>query len=51
MQSGRIAEEVVDVGKGAEAANAVKWSPARLRGLEGKGTEGVKTGPPGVDVF
>ena len=40
MQSGHIAEEVVDGGKGAEAANAVKWSPARLRGLEGKGTEG-----------
>ena len=40
MQSGHIAEEVVDVGKGAEAANAVKWSLARLRGLEGKGTEG-----------
>ena len=50
MQSGHIhiAEEVVDVGKGAEAANAVKWSPARLRGLEGKGTERVKTGPPGL---
>ena len=31
-----VAEEVVDVGKGAEAANAVKW----LKGLEGKGTEG-----------
>ena len=42
MQSGHISEEVVDVGKGAEAANAVKWSPARLRlrGLEGKGTAG-----------
>ena len=40
VQSGHIAEEVVDVGKGADAANAVKWSPARLRGLEGKGTEG-----------
>ena len=43
MQSGHIAEEVVDVGKGAEVVNAVKWSPARLRGLEGKGTEGKGT--------
>ena len=47
MQSGHIAEEVVDVGKGVDVANAVKWSPARLRGLEGKGTERVKTEPPG----
>ena len=47
MQSGHIAEEVVDVGKGAEAANAVKWSNERIRG-EGHGREGVKTGPPGL---
>ena len=34
MLGGHIAEEGVDVGKGADVANAVKWSPARLRGLE-----------------